>query len=77
MSGNNSLKAELLSNQALLDEDIKTLETINQELGDILKTAESFKALQAGWQELKNKTLTLEVSASDELTANSSPPFGL
>ncbi|MCL4299280.1 MAG: hypothetical protein KJ077_26330 [Anaerolineae bacterium] len=67
LSGNNSLKAELLSNQALLDEDIKTLETINQELGDILKTAESFKALQAGWQELKNKTLTLEVSASDEL----------
>jgi hypothetical protein len=66
LSGNNSLKAQLLSNQARIDEDIKTLETINQELGDTLKTADSFKALQGGWQELKNQTLTLEVSASDE-----------
>lgn len=67
LSGNNSLKVQLLSNQARIDEDIKTLETINQELGNSLKTAESLKALQAQWQELKNKTFTLEVSASDEL----------
>jgi hypothetical protein len=66
LSGDRSLKEALLNKQAQIDEDFRTLEAVDRELGDILETTESFKALQAGWQALKNETPGLEASASDE-----------
>lgn len=67
LGGETALEEALLNYEARIDEDFKALEAVNRELGETLKTAEAFKALQASWQDLKNKTTHMEVTTSDEL----------
>lgn len=67
LHGDASLKAQLLSNQAKIDQDFAALTAVQQELGPILQTAEQFNKLQESWQNLKADLLSRNVAASEEL----------
>jgi hypothetical protein len=66
-NGEISLRPELIRQQAEIDEDLDAVAAITQELGGILKTAETFSVLKENWRFLKTKTLSLETRDSDEL----------
>jgi PAS domain S-box-containing protein len=67
LHGDASLKAQLLSNQAKIDQDFAALAAAQQELGPTLQTAEQFNKLQASWQNLKADLLSRNAVESEEL----------
>ncbi|NWG14944.1 MAG: response regulator [Acidobacteria bacterium] len=67
LHGDASLKAQLLSNQAKIDQDFANLVATQQELGPTLQTAEQFNKLQESWQNLRADLLSRNVAASEEL----------
>lgn len=67
LHGDASLKAQLLSNQAKIDQDFAALAAVQQKLGPTLETAEQFNKLQESWQNLKADLLSRNVTVSEEL----------
>ncbi|MBE7552324.1 MAG: response regulator [Anaerolineales bacterium] len=67
LHGDASLKAQLLSNQAKIDQDFAALASVQQKLGPTLETAEQFNKLQESWQNLKADLLSRNVAVSEEL----------
>ncbi len=64
LSGNTSLKRDILADQAQMDEDFEQLREINRELGATLNASEQFGALQTRWQNLKADVMDLGAKAS-------------
>lgn len=67
LHGDASLKAQLLSNQAKIDQDFAALAAVQQKLGPTLETTEQFNKLQESWQSLKADLLSRNVTVSEEL----------
>src|SRR5215813_1385261 len=66
-NGGVSLRPELIRKQAEIDEDLAAVAAVDQNLGGILQTAGKFAVLQENWRFLKTKTLSLDMSDTDEL----------
>ena len=61
------LRPDLIRAQAAIDEDFSQVEQVEQELGEILKTAAKFGVLKENRRFLKDRVLTLRPSDNDSL----------
>ena len=61
------LRPDLIRAQAAIDEDFSQMEKVEQELGEILKTAKKFGMLKENGRFLKDRVLTLRPSDNDAL----------
>jgi PAS domain S-box-containing protein len=67
LNGNETLKEQLLGNQAQIDQDFMALQVVDQQLGGALKTTGQLSALEASWGGLKDRVFNLRSRQSDDL----------
>jgi PAS domain S-box-containing protein len=65
--GQITLRPELIQQQSIIDQDFLELDQAEKEYGSVLDTAAKLSVLKENWRFLKNKTLSLEASANDDL----------
>jgi len=65
MAGNPLVKGDMSAVETKIDSSFKSLETLDNELGQSLESTTSFKALKQEWQDLKGKFLSLKLKESE------------
>jgi serine phosphatase RsbU (regulator of sigma subunit) len=60
-------RGDLLGIQSQIDDDVRSLESMDQRLGVLLKTSGRFDALRTNWQDLKDKLVSLSPGQSSDL----------
>ncbi len=61
---NTALKEEIVTLQSQIEADIKSVDAVERQLGDNLKTTQQWLAFKQKWQALKGKTLSLSEKES-------------
>jgi PAS domain S-box-containing protein len=67
MNGDATLAAEFTRAQAQIDDDLVAIGMLESRLGALLRTTESFNALNAYWRELKNRLPASSARMGDDL----------
>jgi hypothetical protein len=67
LSGESSLRAALLDNQARIDEQLRAITAVDRQFGTDLMTTAQLQALESSWGDLKSRLFSNNTRGSEEL----------